>query len=292
MESSSQTLTKNGRAIRIIQAGDLAGKPVLVHNGTPGSRLLYSGWVDDAQERGIRLISYDRPGYGGSTPQPGRSVADAAEDVAFIAQALVLERLATWGVSGGGPHALACAALLPELVVAAAVLGSVAPYDAKDIDWMAGMGQDNIVEFGAALESRQAIEAFVEAATPGTLGTDAAALVEEMQTLLCPADVDVLTEAYARYLIGVFHEGIQQRRDGWIDDDLAFVKPWGFEVSNIRIPILVVHGEQDQFVPFAHGQWLAHHIPGVETRFLPDDGHLTLSVRRVPEVHAWLVNKM
>ena len=103
--------TENGHKIRIIEAGQPDGIPILVHTGTPGSSLLYTSWVKDAESRGIRLISYDRPGYGGSTPQPGRTVASAANDVAAIAKELKLNRLSVWGVSGGGPHALACAAL-------------------------------------------------------------------------------------------------------------------------------------------------------------------------------------
>ena len=116
---------------------------MLVHGGTPNCRLLADSWLKDAEARGIRLISYDRPGYGGSTSQPGRSVADSASDVRTIAGALGIDRLAIWGYSGGGPHALACAALLPELVSAAATLASVAPYDAPGLDWFTGMGQDN-----------------------------------------------------------------------------------------------------------------------------------------------------
>src|SRR5215210_4113062 len=142
MNTHDRTIsTEHGYKLRIIEAGQSDGIPILVHNGTPGSRLLYHPWVKDAETRGIRLISYDRPGYGGSTPQPGRTVASAANDVAAIANELELSRLSVWGVSGGGPHALACAALLPNLVVAAAALASPAPYQADGLDWLAGMGE-------------------------------------------------------------------------------------------------------------------------------------------------------
>ena len=140
MNANDRTVTtQDGRKLRISEAGQPDGIPVLVHHGTPGSRLLYQPWVEDAQSRGIRLISYERPGYGGSTPHPGRSVASVADDVSAIAEHLNLDLLCVWGASGGGPHALACAALLPDLVVAAAAIASPAPYHADGLDWLAGM---------------------------------------------------------------------------------------------------------------------------------------------------------
>jgi len=275
----------------MLEAGQPDGVPVLVLRGSPHSRILYDRWVEDAQSRGIRLICYERPGYGGSTAHPGRTVASAANDVATIAKELGLNRLLIWGVSGGGPHALACAALLPDLVAAAAVLASLAPYPAEGLDYFAGMRETNVAETRAALESREACERVVEAEASELLRADPEALVQTWHSLLCPVDAAVLTTDFANFVLRSVREGMGERRDGVVDDDIAFITPWGFELSQIRIPVMLMHGEQDRMVPFSHTKWLASKISNVEARFLPDDGHVTISARRIPEVHAWLLGK-
>jgi len=290
--AKSSISTEDGRLLSIRESGQQDGFPILVHHGTPGSSLLHSLWVDDAQSRGIRLISYDRPGYGGSTPHKGRTVASVADDVAAIAKHLDLDRLSVWGSSGGGPHAIACAALLPDLVVAAAAIASPAPYKADNLEWFTGMGEDNVEEFKAALDGRDALEPFIEAQVPGLLNSDPKSLVQALRTLLSPVDAAVLTEDFASFMINNISEGIKTRREGWIEDDIAFTMPWEFDLSSIRIPVLLLHGEQDRFVPFSHGQWLASKIGNVEARLSSDEGHLTLGFLGVPEVHDWLLDKM
>jgi len=283
----------DGRKIRISEGGQPDGVPILVLRGSPHSQLLYECWSKDAQARGIRLLCYERPGYGASTAQRRRTVAGAATDVAAIAHELGLKQLLIWGISGGGPHALACAALLPNLVRAAAVLASIAPYPAEGLDYYAGMGETNVIETRAALESRQACQRVVEAEASELLrGANPETLLRTWRSLLCPVDAAVLTTGFADFVLRTIREGMGETRDGLIDDEMAFVTPWGFELSQIRVPVLLLHGEHDQMVPVSHGKWLASRIPDVEARFLPDDGHLTLSLRRIPEVHAWLLNKM
>jgi pimeloyl-ACP methyl ester carboxylesterase len=283
--------TPDGRALRVREDGDPGGVPVIAHHGTPGSRLLYERWVEDATERGIRLIAYERPGYGGSDRHEGRSVAEAAADVEAIADALGLDRFLTQGRSGGGPHALACAALLPDRVAAAATLASVAPYGAAGLDFMAGMGEDNVEEFAAALEGPDKLAPLLEAMAPHLLEADPHELAEGLRSLLSPPDVAVLNDGLAEELIGVTTEGIRAARDGWLDDDLAFTRPWGFELDSIEVPLKLWQGRQDLMVPAAHGEWLAAHIPGVEAVLSDEDGHLSIEHRRIGDVHAWLLER-
>ena len=284
--------TADGRTLAVEDAGDRAGRPVLVHVGTPNSRHLYGRTVADATARGLRLISYDRPGYGGSTPQPGRSVADCAADVRAICAELGISRLAMWGISGGGPHVLACAALLPDLVSAAASLASPAPLDAEGLDWFAGMGALNADDTRLFLRDRPAARAKLDADREQILDASPAELVSGLKTLLSPTDAAALNDGLAEFLVYCDHEGLAPGNEGWWDDGVAHSSPWGFELSAISVPVLLMHGRQDQFVPFGHGQWLAGHIPGVEARLFDHDGHLTLLTNRVPEVHAWLKERL
>ena len=284
--------TPDGRTLAVEEAGDPNGHPVLVHEGTPNSRHLYPPAAIDAAVRGLRLISYDRPGYGGSTPQPGRSVADCAADVRAICAELGISRLAMWGISGGGPHVLACAALLPELVSAAASLASLAPLDAEGLDWFAGMGELNADDTRLFLRDRQAARAKLDADREQILRASPAELVSGLKTLLSPTDAAALNDGLAEFLVYCDHEGLAPGNEGWWDDGVAHLSPWGFELSAISVPVLLMHGRQDQFVPFGHGQWLAEHIPGVEARLFGHDGHLTLLTNRIPEVHGWLKERL
>jgi pimeloyl-ACP methyl ester carboxylesterase len=280
-----------GRALRVREDGAPGGVPVVVHHGTPGSRLLRESWVEDAAERGIRLIGFDRAGYGGSDRNPGRSVVDVAADVEAISDGLGLERILTHGASGGGPHALASAALLGDRVAAAATLCSVGPFDAADLDFLAGMGDDNVAELGAAVEGEGALTPLLEQVAERILSADPDDLAGELASILSPPDVAVVNGGLATELLASVREGIAAARVGWLDDDLAFVRPWGFELSSIAVPVGLWQGRQDLMVPPAHGEWLAEHVPGVEAHLSDEDGHLSVEQRRIGDVHAWLLQR-
>jgi pimeloyl-ACP methyl ester carboxylesterase len=280
----------DGRELAITEAGDLSGVPVVVHHGTPGSKGLFPDWVADAEQKGARLIGFNRPGYGASTPRPGRQVADVAEDVATICDRLGIERFATWGISGGGPHALACAALMPGRVIAAASLAGVAPYVAEGLDWFAGMGEDNVTEFNAALGGREELRTFMVPFEDQLRESKVQDVISMLRTVIGEADTAVLNGELGELLAGWFREAASQGIEGWLDDDLAFARDWGVDLGAIEVPVLVWQGADDKMVPYAHGVWLGGRIPGADVRLRDEEGHLTLLVTRMPETLDWLLS--
>jgi pimeloyl-ACP methyl ester carboxylesterase len=284
--------TPDGRTLAVSDLGDPDGMPVVAHGGTPHSRHVYPHHVAAAAARGLRLISYDRPGYGGSDPLPGRTVADCAVDVRAICAALGLNRIGTWGGSGGGPHVLACAALLPDLVAGAVATASLAPYGAEGLDWFAGMGQDNIDDMRLMLTDPAAARAKLDRDREGMLAVTAADLHTQLSTVLTPVDRAVATSEAAEHLVFTIKEGLAPGGEGWWEDGLAMAVPWGFDLADITVPVLLMHGRHDMFVPIGHGEWLAKHIPGVEARLLDDDGHLTIAQGRVGEIFDWLAQRL
>jgi pimeloyl-ACP methyl ester carboxylesterase len=182
---------------------------------------------------------------------------------------------------------LACAALLPDLVTAAASLASLAPYGADGLDYFAGMGQGNVDYFRLFLTDEAAARAQTDEDREELLATQPEDFAKVLESLLAPADSAVLRGELAEYLTSSGQDCLAPGSQGWWDDNCT-VRPWGFDLAGITVPVLLLHGRQDMMVPFGHGEWLAAHIPGVEARLLDDDGHLTLLQNRVPEVHAWL----
>ncbi len=283
-ESTRRIELGDGRSLEVHELGDPDGFPIVFHHGTPGSGTMYARW----DTPGVRLIAYDRAGYGGSSRKPGRVVADVVADITALADALDLERFATWGLSGGGPHSLACAALCDERLVAAATLAGVGPWNAEGLDWLAGMGEGNLKEFDLVLAGEEARRPALERDRAGLLAATAEQLRDEMAPHLSPTDSEALTAGLAEYFHSNMAHALAGSVDGWLDDNLAFVAPWGFELSTIDRPVLVVQGGDDLMVPRQHGEWLAANVPGCESRIDDAHGHLTLAEHLVPEVHAWL----
>jgi pimeloyl-ACP methyl ester carboxylesterase len=284
--------TPDGRTLKVHDDGEPGDDrvPVVVHHGTPSAGAPDPVALTDARDRGLRLIGYDRPGYAGSDRAPGRTVADVADDVEAVADALGLGAFLTWGASGGGPHALACAVLLPERARAAALVAGVAPYGVDGLDWTAGMGQDNLDEFGAARQGEQPLRDFLQRARAGILASTPQTLADAMASILPPVDVAALSAGFADHLHQSMSEALAPGYDGWLDDDLAFVTGWELDLAALRVPVLVVAGGQDLMVPAAHGRWLAEHVPGAQAWLRDDEGHLSL-LRDIGQVHAWLVER-
>jgi len=277
-----------GHILRVYEDGDPAGKPVFSLHGTPGSRLLYPKHVADATARGIRLIGYDRPGYGSSTTLRGRRMSNVPGDVAAIADALGIERFAVWGHSGGGSPALACAALQPKRVIAASALAAVAPLGADGFDPLTGMGESNLEDFRLMISNQPAWEVKIQKDAADIRQANAEQLQAMFTSLLSDVDLRALSPELVDFLVTQAREGLRPGADGVRDDNLSDILPWGFELSAIKVPVQLWHGGHDRFVPFQHGQWIASRLRRAEVHLDPEEGHLSLYEHRIPEVHAWL----
>ena len=266
----------DGRLVHVYDDGDPAGTLLVYHHGTPLSGLLPSLWAQVAHAQGVRLVSFDRAGYGGSDRHPGRRIADVVADTEAVADALNAERLFVFGESGGGPYALGCATLLPARVIAAASMSGPAPFDADGLDFLADMGQDNIDEFNAALAGEHALRTYLSEQREALLGTNPQTMHEVAESLLSPVDRAVLTGDLVEWIHAATIRGLESGYDGWLDDDAATIRPWGFDLRENRVPVLIQAGKQDLFVPYAHARWLVDNIPETTDALSADDGHLTL----------------
>ena len=282
--------SEDGRRLRVEVAGS-GDRMILAQLGTPNAGVLFEPWGRDAGARGFTLVTYDRPGYGGSSSQRGRIVADCVKDVRTIASALGFTRCAVWGFSGGGPHALACGALAPDLVAAVATIGSPAPPDASGLDYFAGMPDEARQDQALFRTDRAAWERVSEQQRQASLAMTAAELAEAWSVGKAQIDHVALHGDFGAWLHGAVQAALSRAIDGVLDDNVAlFFTRWGFDAASIAVPVKVWHGALDRFVPYGHGRWLAEHIPGAEADLNDTDGHLNVAAERIGDVHEWLAN--
>jgi pimeloyl-ACP methyl ester carboxylesterase len=256
----------DGRTLHVYDtcADDADGRlAVFWHHGTPNIGAPPEPLFAAAARLGIRWVSYDRPGYGGSTPYRDRDVASAADYVSSVADALGIDRFAVMGHSGGGPHALACGALLPERVLGAVSVAGLAPFGAEGLEWFAGMSDSGVASLRAAAEGRAAKERYE------------ASGAEYDPQMFTPEDHAALSDAWS-WVLDVVNPAVEAGPDGLIDDDLAYVAPWGFDPARLVAPTLFLHGGRDRVVPSSHGEWLARRCPSAELWLSADDGHISV----------------
>jgi pimeloyl-ACP methyl ester carboxylesterase len=267
----------DGRRLDLRVSGPAGGFPLVFHHGTPCAAVPIQALERAAHARGLRLVTASRPGYGDSTPQPGRSVLDAAADTAAVLAAIGADRCLIAGWSGGGPHALACGARL-DATAAVLVIAGVAPYGAAGLDWMAGMGEENIVEFSAALNGEDRLRPYLTGEREQLKDVTAADIVTSFETLLPDVDRAVLTSEFGEDLAANFREAVRTGVEGWLEDDIAFTGSWGFGLEEISVPTMIWQGSADLMVPFSHGQWLASHLPGALVHLEEGEGHLSVAL--------------
>ena len=276
--------TADGRDIEFLTAGPEDGRPLVVHEGTPVGLVVNSRLGAAAAERGLRLVQVARPGYVGSTPQPGRRVADIATDVVAVLDGIGADTFVSIGFSGGGPHSIACAALLPGRCLAAASVAGVGPYGVEGLDFLTGMGPENVEEFSLAIQGEEALTPFLEKEAAALRAITGEQIVGALAGLISGADAAVLTGEFADSLAAGLRSAVSNGIAGWRDDDLAFVADWGFWPDATSAPIAIWQGDQDNMVPFAHGQWLAAQIPGARVHLEPGAGHLTMTVTAIDAI--------
>jgi pimeloyl-ACP methyl ester carboxylesterase len=287
-ENSDRTvLAPDGRRLTVRDIGDRAGATVFFMHGTPGSRIGPFPRRALLHQLGVRLIAYDRPGYGGSDRLPLRSVVHAAADVKTIADALGIKQFSVVGRSGGGPHALACAAMMPNRVSRAAVLVGLAPRHADGLEWYAGMTESNRREYTIAesgvLALAQAIETSAE-----EIRNDPKQLLRNLGPELPLPDWRVVADnAIKKGMTRNFKEAVIRSGAGWVDDARSFTQEWGFDPADILVPTLLWHGAQDVFSPVAHTQWLARTIPGAIEMIDPNAAHFS-AIDSLPSLLPWL----
>lgn len=287
----SQFDAPDGRVLEYFVAGPDHGLPLVCHHGTPYSALGYLPWRADTDAAGMRLIAYSRPGYGISTRLHGRDVAHAASDVALLLDHLGVEQFVAAGWSGGGPHALACGALLPNRCRGVATLAGVGAWGYSDLDFLTGMGAENVAEFGAASDSEKMLAAFLSENYREFHKVTGEEISESLGGLVSAPDKAALTAAFAENVAESFRWSLHSGFGGWIDDDLAFVRQWGFSLADVKVPVTIWQGQQDYMVPSAHGRWLAKHIPNAQFRFEPEQGHVSLVATYVPVILADLASR-
>jgi pimeloyl-ACP methyl ester carboxylesterase len=275
MAAVDQVRLPDGRRLDLRISGPAGGFPLVFHHGTPCAAVPIRALERAAHARGLRLVTASRPGYGDSTPQPGRSVVDVTADTAAVLAAIGADRCLIAGWSGGGPHALACGARLGA-TAAVLVIAGVAPYGAAGLDWMAGMGEENIVEFSAALGGEDQLRPSLLGEREQLKDVTAADVVTSLETLLPEVDRAVLTGEFGEDMAANFREAVRMGVEGWLEDDIAFTRPWGFGLEEISVPVMIWQGSADLMVPFSHGRWLASQLPDASVHLEEGEGHLSL----------------
>jgi len=269
---------RDGRDLDVLVAGDTGSETALVcHHGTPSDATIWSDWHQDALENKLILIAISRPGYGLSDRKVGRTVSSVIEDVEDVLDTLKITKFVTVGWSGGGPHALACGALLPHHCEAVSSLAGVGPYGEPDLDFLEGMGPENVEEFGIALQGEAPLRKWMEANAEPYRRIQDDELATALGGLVPKVDVIALKEkGLASIWASSMRRCFTNGWDGWIDDNMVFCNHWGFDPSEIRAPVTVWQGDLDLMVPLAHGEWLLKHIPSSKPRLVRGHGHLSL----------------
>lgn len=281
----------DGRVTEILTYGRGTAGTLVFHAGTPGGLVPRKQFADVCDMFDLRYVMAGRPGYGRSSPRPGRRIADIAEDVACVLDHVGVDTFISMGCSGGGPNVLACAALLPGRCIAAAAVVSPAPIDADGLDYYAGMGAANVEEWQLAEKGQAAIEPWLVQTVAGWGEISMDGFINSYEKLFPPADVAVCTTEFGKTFARSLKKATSTGVEGWLEDDLSLVAPWGFDLGAITTPVAVWTGKLDRFVSYEHSIWLARAIPGADLHVLAGHGHLSVQHEHLIDVVGDLLRK-
>jgi pimeloyl-ACP methyl ester carboxylesterase len=268
---------KDGRELEILDNGINSESAIIFHHGTPGHANTFGEWLEAAAYAGVRALSYSRAGYGTSDRNPGRRVISVISDIAQLLDAKNITKFVSIGWSGGGPHSLATTC--EPRNVGAISLAGVGAFGVDDLDFLEGMGQENHDEFGAALKGEASIDQWMNENAGPLKSVTSSDIIEAFGGLIGDADKAALNGGAADQIAASYRSGLAVSFDGWIDDDLAFVEPWGFDLAAITKPVYLWQGDDDFMVPHAHSYWLEKHIPTAQLTFVPGEGHISLNAK-------------
>jgi len=281
-----QLSTPDGRSLEVASVGDPSGRTVFLHHGSPGTVAMLELFEGVARRDGWLMVALTRPGYAGSSRLEGRTVASVVDDVRVVLDALGRDSYLAVGWSGGGPHALACAALDAPRCRGAWSLAGVVPIDV-DFDWTAGMGPENIEEFSLAVEGGALYEAHMAATGAQFATATPENVIDLFGGLLSQVDKGALADYAARATLArACADAFSNGWYGFFDDDQAFFSPWGFDVATIEVPVAIWYGNEDYMVPATHGAWLVQHIAGAREVHLAGEGHISLVKNHLDQLSA------
>ena len=272
----------DGRELQYLDNAATSGSAVVFHHGTPGHSSMWNSWLAQLANDGIKAIAISRPGYGTSSRQSNREVFSITSDISELLNSFSVKKFVSIGWSGGGPHSLATT--FEPRNVGAITLAGVGAYGVSDLNFLEGMGQENHDEFGAALSGESSVRNWLIENASAMQKVSGDEIREAFGGLIGVADKAVLEGAYAEEMAASMRAGIEESFDGWIDDDIAFIKHWGFDLAKINKPVHLWQGDDDFMVPHAHSKWLEKHIPNSQLRFIPGEGHISLGINYQKEI--------
>ncbi len=291
-ERRAVELPGTGRVLDTITFGSPSDAALVYHSGTPGGPAPLIPLAEAAAAAGLRYVAYSRPGYGQSTPMPGRTAVDACLDTRALLDLLGHEEFVTIGWSGGGPHALACGAVAADRCEAVAVVAGVAPFGAEGLNWLEGMGAENVAEFELALSDSEAFEAMLEETAVVMPQVARSELADALGDLVNDRDREAIDGPLGDYLHSSVIAAFESGPAGWRDDEAVFLGGWGFDVADVSVPTFVVQGSEDRMVPAAHGKWLAAHLDGALLSIGEGEGHVSIWERQLDSLIEFLSSSL